>query len=167
MAVQTVFSSNLDPASENLTARFLNATAFYIDAPLITADLEIDVFLQVYFPVGASERVRNLPLGKVEEQAILLNVTDTQSVVTIPNEYVDSGLEMALLFLASYSTFLEVYVLGRDCTLCQIKAQNTAIKSQLDDMQNTLAQILTAVSTPTVPIPLGISGMAQQFFFMQ
>lgn len=160
MAVQTVFSSNLDPTTENLTARFTNATGFYILAPFLNAELEIDVFLQVYFPTTLGEQVRNLPLGKIEEQAILLNVTDTQSLVTIPSEYLDSGLEMALLFLASSTTFLQVVVISPECTLC-------SINNRLNNIESTLQQILTAVNEPSTPVVVAGTAPQQQFFFIQ
>lgn len=141
MAVQTVFSSNLDPSIENLSTRFTDATAFYIDAPLIEPELEIDVFLQVYFPTSNNERIRVLSIGKISEASVLLNVTDTESVVTIPVEYVGTGLEMALLFLASSTTYLEAYVIGKNCTVCQLKAEIEAIKNTLSDMQAQLDRI--------------------------
>ena len=83
MALLTVFSDNLDPENGSLTARFTNATAFYIDAPLLGAELEIDAYLQVYFPTAIGERVRNLPLGKLKDGEIKLNEIDSISVETI------------------------------------------------------------------------------------
>ena len=80
MALQTVFSNNLDPANGSLTARFKHATAFYIDTPLESDELEIDVFLQVYFPTQTKERTRNLALGKLKDGQITLNETDTETV---------------------------------------------------------------------------------------
>lgn len=167
MAVQTVFSSNLDPSLENLTARFTNATGFYILAPFLNAELEIDVFLQVYFPTALGEQVRNLPLGKIEEQAIKLNITDTQSLVTIPSEYLGSGLEMALLFLASSTTFLQVVVISPECTLCQLKTQIETVDNRLNDIESTLQQILTAVNEPSAPVVVAGTTPQQQFFFIQ
>ena len=184
MAVQTVFSSNLDPAAENLTIRFTNATGFYITAPFLNAELEIDVFLQVYFPTPLGEQVRNLPLSKIESQAILLNVTDTQSLVTIPSEYRDTGLEMALLFLASSTTFLQVVVVSPDCSLCELDNRIDALQQQLTNglnqltqnqaaMQNTLNQILTIVGADVVIpgtvdpggiVPVGLAATAANFF---
>ncbi|MEO1692186.1 MAG: hypothetical protein AAFR63_11755 [Cyanobacteria bacterium J06631_6] len=132
MVLQTVFSNNLNPATGSLTARFMNATAFYIDAPLLNAEMEIDVFLQVYFPSQSGERLRNLPLGKLKDGIIKLNETDTETVVPIPNEFVDSGLEMALFFLSSDETFIEVYILGKDCTLCNLDLKIDAILENLE-----------------------------------
>jgi len=132
VVLQTVFSDNLNPATGNLTERFQNATAFYIDAPLLDAEMEIDVFLQVYFPAASKERLRNLALGKLKDGQITLNETDTETVVPIPNEFVDSGLEMALFFLPSDEIFLEVYVLGKDCTLCNLDLKIDAILENLE-----------------------------------
>ena len=183
MAVQTVFSSNLDSAAPNLSSRFVDATAFYIDAPLINSELEIDVFLQVYFSTGAGERVRNLALGKISEQSILLNVTDTESVVAIPSEFVGTGLEMALLFLASSTTYLEAYAIGKDCTLCGIQQQIESVENKVNSIEsvvNDLANnssavsdvldlilnlILTSIGVPANIIPA--STIQQQFFGLQ
>ena len=106
MAVQTVFSNNLDPASPNLSARFTDATA-----------LEIDCFLQIYFPAQIGEQVRVIPIGKINEQSILLNLSDTETVSVIPIEFLNTNLEMALLFLASSETFLQAAVVQPDCTI--------------------------------------------------
>ena len=107
----------LDPENGSLTARFKHATAFYIHTPFKSIQLEIDVFLQVYFPVGIKERSRNLALGKLKDGQIKLNEVDTKTVVPIPNEFVDSNLEMALFFLSSDTTYLEVFVLTQDCKM--------------------------------------------------
>ena len=135
MAVQTVFSDNLDPGNFNLSERFTDGVAFYIDAPLIDSELEIDVYLQVYFPTAQSQRVRNLPLGKITEQSILLNQTDTESVVAIPEEFLGTGLDMALLFLASSTTFLEVYVITKNFTVERLQNDIDQIKEQLNRIQ--------------------------------
>lgn len=182
MAVQTVFSSNLNPAVENLTTRFTNATGFYILAPLLNAELEIDVFLQVYFPTTLGEQVRNLPLGKIEEQAVLLNITDTQSLVTIPSEYLNTGLEMALLFLASSSTFLQVNVLSPECTLCSLDSKLTTISESLNTLteDSFTDQLIQQLQDRLLPLiiqgilalltgggSVGVLTGAQQFFFLQ
>ena len=183
MAVQTVFNDNLDPSQPNLSSRFVDATAFYIAAPLISSELEIDVYLQVYFPTNADERVRNLALGKISEQSILLNVTDTESVIAIPSEFVGTGLEMALLFLASSTTYLEAYAIGKNCTLCGIQQQIESVENKLNSIEsvvNDLANNSSAVSdvldlilnliltSVGVPVPIaGISTIQQQFFGLQ
>lgn len=147
MALLTVFSNNLDPENGSLTARFSNATAFYIDAPLLNAELEIDAYLQVYFPTATGERLRNLPLGKLKDGQIKLNEIDSISVETIGLELLDSGLEMAIYFTPSQPIFLEVYVLGQECTLCSLDAKLDAILENLEtvgseDFQNSLVQFL-------------------------
>jgi hypothetical protein len=138
VAVQTVFSNNLNPNAPNLTSRFTGATGFYIAAPLITAELEIDCYLQVYFPAIINEQVRNIPLGKIEDQSILLNLTDTETASVIPIEFVDTNLEMALLFLASDSTFLEVAVIKPDCTIYSLQNQLNELSNRVDLILNAL-----------------------------
>lgn len=164
MAVQTVFSNNLDPSSPNLSSRFVDATAFYIDAPLIDSELEIDLYLQVYFPAAGGERVRNLPLGKISEQSILLNITDTESVQCISSEFVGTGLEMALLFLASSTTYLEAYAIGKNCTVCQLKTEIDGIKSTLTSIQQQLDRI---EANSQNPVPVGTSAQQQQQLFFR
>ena len=132
MAIQTVFSNNLDPTTGSLTSRFTNATGFYIDAPLLNEEIEIDVFLQVYFPTESKERVRVLALGKLSDGQIKLNETDTETVKAIPKEFVDSGLEMALYFWSSDNTFLEVFVVVPDCSLCQIQGGVLSLLEEFD-----------------------------------
>ncbi len=161
MALQIVFSDNLDPATSNLSVEFFNATAFLIEAPGLTTELEIDVFLQLYLTGINGQLVRNIPLGKVEEQAILLNVTDTETATAIPAEYLNSGLEMRLLFLASEATFLYAYVIQPDCTLC-------GINRRLDTLETKIDLILNNLNVP-VPAPLPVAGTTSQqaFFFLQ
>ncbi len=177
MAIQTVFSDNLDPGNGSLSARFINATGFYIDAPLISEELEIDVFLQVYLPANSGERIRNLPLGKLVEGQIKLNQTDTETIAAIPYEYVGSGLEMALFFLASSTTYIEAYAVGSDCTLCQIREEILALSQEvnarfdgvdgrLSNIENVLSQILATVNTPDPPIIVPAAS-EQAFFFIQ
>ena len=132
MVVKSIYSNNLNPAQPNITERFTNAVGFFINAPLLDAELEIDCFLQVYLPFTAGEQVRNYPLGKITEQAILLNLTDTESLVSIPEEFLDTDLEMSLLFLASDTTFLEVYVIEKKYNLAD---DLTLIKDQLSTIQ--------------------------------
>ncbi len=146
MVLLTVFNSSLNPTTGSLTARFVNATAFYINAPLLPDELELDVFLQVYFPTAAGERVRNLALGKLKDGQIKLNEVDTETVVPIPNEFLDSGLEMALFFLASESITLEVYVLGQDCTLCELENKIDSLDSKLDDLTSRVEDLANANS---------------------
>ena len=71
MAVTQIYSNVVNPTEPNLSSRFTNAIAFYISAPLISSEVEIDVFLQLYLP---SNQVRNILLGKITEQAVLLNL---------------------------------------------------------------------------------------------
>lgn len=169
MAVLEVFSDNLDPAQPNLSARFTNGVAFFINAPLIEPELEIDVYLQVYFPSVTGELVRNLPFTKTIEGSTLLNVTDTESLVTIPSEYLDTGLEMALLFLASDNTYLDVFVVTKGE---QQETDFSELLEQLDLVFTTLQAILALLGVPVPPIlPPGVPTTAQQnlfdFFFLE
>ena len=128
--------------------------------------------MQVYFPFITGEIARNYPLGKIEEQTILLNITDTESLVSIPQEFLDTGLEMALLFLASDTTFFEVFVIQKNYNLPDrlqtIENQLTLLQNQLNlelpVIQSKLDLILTLVNLPPVPLP--IPPTQQQFFFL-
>ncbi len=172
MALQVVFSNNLDPSGVNLSSRFSDAVGFYISAPLISAELEIDVFLQVYFPAVIGEQVRNIPLGRIEEQAVLLNVTDTETANIIPSEFSDTGLEMALLFLASNTTFIQAAIVTKDCSLTQVceevadlRGEVTALQDSLTQSQSTLDLILAALNIVINPLPPSL--LQQAFFFLQ
>lgn len=137
MAVQIVFQNNLNSAVENLSSRFTGATAFYIAAPFINAQLQIDVFLQVYFPGITGEQVRVIPLGQIEEQAIVLNLIDTETCQIIPSEFVDTDLEMALLFLASDSTFIQASIVKPNYTLSDISNSLDLINARLTTISDT------------------------------
>lgn len=153
MALQQIYSNNLDFSQPNLTDRFTDAIAFFINTPLSDFELEIDCFLQVYFKTESGEISRNLPLGKIEEQAILLNKIDTETLFFIPQEFVNSNLEMALLFLASDTTFLEVFVVKKEINLQQ----------ELDKINQKLNSILTNCNQPVADNSLS---KQQAFFFI-
>ena len=165
MAVQIVFSGDLDPENPNLSTRFSEATSFFIQAPLINSELEIDVYLQVYMPGVIGETARNIPLGKIVEQTVLLNVTDTETANLIPIEYQNTGLEMALLFSASDTTYLYAIVIKPDCNICQLSSQNNDIQMTLANMQITLQQIKNAVGVPASSASANTA--SEQFFYLQ
>jgi hypothetical protein len=151
MSTQIVFSGNLNPSAANLSNRFTEASVFFIEAPLLNVELEIDVFLQVYLPGVLGETTRNIPLGKIESQAILLNVTDTETASLIPLEYQNTDLEMALLFLASDTTYLYAVIVKPDCNLC-------LLKNQLNQL-NTKVDLILAYLNLGVPVfPASVSG---------
>ena len=152
MVLQQIYSNNLDPSQPNLTQRFSNAIGFFIDVPLLSSELEIDVFLQVYFNLGGREVARILPIARIEEQAILLNKTDTETLFTIPSELIDSSSEMALLFLSSDTTFLEVYIVKQSYNL---NDELKIIKDKLDLILSRQREVI--VST---------NDTQQQFFFI-
>lgn len=131
MARQIVFQGNLDPSRENLTVRFSDAVAFVIDAPFIDPEYEIDCFLNIYIPTETDELVRVVNLGKIEEQAILLNIADTEVASVIPYELVETGVEMALLFLSSDTTFLQVTAIVKDYSLRDVTARLERLENSL------------------------------------
>lgn len=172
MAVQTVFNGLLDPSQPNITARFVDATGFYLHAPLLSSEVEIDVFLQVYFPQIVGERVRNLPLGKLSENSLLLNQADTESVTPIPAEFVDTQYEMALLLLPSEAFTLEVVVIKPNCTvltLCldiaDLQQDVTDIKNTIDFVELALKAIFSLLGAPTLPVLPPTQAQAEFFFF--
>ncbi len=149
MGLQVVFSSNLDPASPNLSVEFSDATAFLIEAPSINAEMEIDCYLQIYLTGINGELVRNIPLGKISESAILLNLADTETASAIPVEYLDSGLTMRLLFLASSTTFIYAYIIKPDCTLCQLANSIEVVDGKIDDLATRLASLESKIDGVT------------------
>ena len=162
MAVQTVFSSNLDPSAPNLSTRFVDATAFYIAAPLINAEVEIDCYLQVYFPAEIGEQVRVIPLGKISEGSILLNISDTETASVIGVEFANTKLEMALLFLASSETFLQAAVVKPDCTICQLETQIKNLDTKLNLVLGSLnipQPVVSATATASSTNQLRILGI--------
>jgi hypothetical protein len=112
-------------------------------------EYEVDVFLQVYFPNIAGERVRNLPLGRISEGSILVNQIDTETVIPIPNEFVDSGLEMALLFLSSDYTYIDAYIVKPNCILCELNAKLDLVLANLGIPAPAIAATASTVDIPT------------------
>lgn len=146
MVVRQIYSNNLNGDEPNISERFSNAVGFIIDTPLLDSELQIDCFLQVYFPTESSEKIKNYPLGKIEEQVVLLNLTDTESLVSIPSEFLDTDLEMALLFLGGNSIFLEAFVIEKKYNLSE---ELTAIKESLSTIQqsNSLVELITELQS--------------------
>lgn len=135
MALTQVFNSTTNPTQPNLSSRFTDAIAFFIIAPDLTVEVEIDVFLQIYLPFN---QVRNIPLGKISEQTVLLNLTDTETLSVIPEELIDTDLEMSLLFLPSQAFALEAWIVTKQVTLLALQQQLVDIESDLNQIiQNT------------------------------
>lgn len=160
MVLQIVFQDNLNPSAPNLSDRFTDAVGFFISAPLIAVEYEVDCFLQVYFPAIIGEQTRVINLGKITEQSILLNLTDTETANIIPNEFLDTGLEMALLFLSSDTTFIQAAIVKKTCSL-------TEICSDLTQVKNALNLIANFLGVPIAPLPVIPSSTQQAFFFLQ
>lgn len=163
MALQLLYSDTLSPTSGTLTDRFSGATGFYIDAPSILEEIEIDVFLQVYIVTQAGESPRNYPLGKLKDGEIKLNETDTETIKSIPKEFLESGLEMAFLFLPSEAIPLDVWVVFPDCDLCEIKAQIQAfqdtVASEFDDIDDRLNVISTNINNRFDALDVRLTGI--------
>ncbi len=161
MAIQLLFDGTLNPLTGTLTNRFSGATGFYIDAPNISSEIEIDVFLQVYVVTQAGEQPRNLALGKLKDGVIALNQTDTETISLIPSEYLESGLDMAFFFIPSEAIELDIWIVLPDCNLCGIETRLTALSDRLNqrlnNIETTLGRILTAVNAPDIPIPVNAS----------
>jgi hypothetical protein len=140
MAVTNVFSNNLDASNinNNLSSRFSNATGFFIYAPFLAQqdiELTIDVFIQTFIKVGQTEFNRLTRIAKVEEQSILLNLADTDSVNTLPSEFVEvSEVEYALLFLPTDNTYLEAYAIYPDTTLLELEEKIQEIGAKIDGL---------------------------------
>jgi hypothetical protein len=150
VALLTVFSDNLLPIAGNLSARFTQAIGFFVDAPLTQYELEIDIFLQVYIPTPTGEIARNLPLSTA-------NPLDTETLITIPSEYFDSGLEMALLFLASSDTYLEAYVIGAECTSCDLDTKLNQINQLITDMSVFFQDNINSSSTTSTTASVAVT----------
>ncbi len=130
MPINQVLGQIISPAIPNLSSRFKNAVGFFINLPFVDTEIEIDVFLQIYLSFN---QVRNIPLGKIEEQAVLLNITDSETCQFIPQEYLDTDLEMALLFLPSESMYLEAFVINQNVLLSDLQNQLSEIQLLLQD----------------------------------
>ncbi len=162
MALQLVFADNLDSAVVNLSTRFTGATGFIIEAPSIPEELEIDCYLQIYIQGILGEIVRNVPLGRIEEQSVLLNLADTEICSIIPAELLETGLEMALLFVPSIAetAFIYATVIQPDCSLCALNARLDVIESKID-----LIDAKLNILIPVVPASID-SGDFNQFFLL-
>lgn len=164
MGVQIVFSGIVNPTILNLSERFKDAIGFFISAPLLDTEVEIDVFLQIYLSI---EQIRNIPLGKITEQAVLLNLTDTESVSIIPEEFQDTDLEMALLFLPSESFTLQAFIITKDVTLNSLSEQLIEINRRLNEIpvntnftnvtNNTVDINLPFLGLPSLPVALELN----------
>ena len=162
MGLQLVFADNLDASKVNLSTRFTGATAFIIEAPLLSTELEIDCYLQIYVQGILGEIVRNVPLGRIEEQSVLLNLADTEICSIIPAELLETGLEMALLFVPSIAetAFIYATVIKPDCSLCALDARLDVIESKID-----LIDAKLRILIPVVPASMD-SGDFNHFFLL-
>lgn len=168
MALQIVFQNNLSPGTINLSSRFTDATGFYISAPFIANQYQIDVYLQIYFPTETVEQVRVISLGLIEETAILLNQINTERVSAIPIEYLNTGYEMALAFVSSDETFIQAAIIKPECTLSTVCNSLDSLKITLSNIQQQLDRIesKTGNTNPT-PAELSSNSATQQLLFFR
>lgn len=159
MALEIVFQNNLAPDSENLSTRFIDATGFYIAAPFLSSEYQIDVYLQLYLTTQTDEQVRVLSLGTIEEKAVWLNIIDTERFQTIPTELLSTGVEMALLFLSSDETFIQAAIVKPECTISDVCSSLSAIEARLTAIENALNSTPVENTAPTQS--------QQQFFGLQ
>lgn len=146
MPVTEVLSKIVVPDKTNLTDRFVDAIGFYIFTSLIDTEVEIDVYLQIYLPLN---RIRNIPLCQIIEQETKQNITDTETILSIPEEYQDTGLQMALLFLPSESFQLDVFVITKNFTLSSLNDKLIAIERKINEIPDFLIPAELNTGSPT------------------
>ena len=162
MTVSTVFSGVAQTGVINTSDGFNNATAVFIQAPLLTVEVEIDIYLQVaHIPLVGAPVIRNCPLSISLGDSLKVNQIDTEIVLPIPFEFSATGLQMGLAFVVSQPVTLTIYIAKKTCTLETICENQNLIFSRLDTIDNTLANILAIVSIP-VPVPVA----ATQFMLL-
>lgn len=145
--MRRIYEGALNPSSFNLTDRFIDGIGFFIRAKNLASELRIDAYIQVFLPVSATEEIRNLPFSKVIESSILLNETDTESFVIIPEELSITGIEMAILFLASQPVDFEVYIIEKDSDINDIMSLLDRLFLQGERARILLEQILREVDS--------------------
>lgn len=143
MSYSVVFSQFLSPDQPNLSARFSDATGFYVNVPFEDVELEIDCFLQVYLNKENIEKVRVHHLGTIDN---IKNIIDTETIFTIPLEYQNTGVEMALLFVPSQQTTLYLEAI--------IVKQNVDLNVILDLLGTTNLKLNLLLESLNVPVPL-------------
>jgi len=119
-----VFNRSMTPASINRSDRFLGADFLYIIAPDSTAEIEMDVFLQIFLPFGEQRKIQ------LESPSILatVNQVNTETVARIPIEF--KGYEMYLALTPTSSDFLEVWVSGSTSPCEELGDQLDRIESK-------------------------------------
>lgn len=116
----TIFSNTLDPTVENYSDTFLGAIGFYLIAPSLTSEVEIDIFLQVNFSPTIIRLVKLEPL----------NISNTERLTLIPAELRELSVPMRLLILPSQAFFLEIILVK--------VTYNDALKDEIIDTLSNL-----------------------------
>lgn len=94
--------------------------------------------MQLYLP---NDEVRNIPLTRIEEQSILLNIADSETATVISGEFVDTDLDMALLFLPSESFFLQAFVITKDISLIELGQQLDSLQTEISEIKQSLDEL--------------------------
>jgi hypothetical protein len=94
----TILSSTLNPSIENYSDTFSEGIGFYLIAPTLISEVEIDIFLQIQFSPTTIRLVRLEPL----------NVSNTERFTLIPAELREINVPMRLLILPNQAFLLEI-----------------------------------------------------------
>ncbi len=165
MSIERIYSGAGSGDAILNTDSFRNGKAIYIIAPNITDELEIDFYLQV--DIG-------------DQQRRLLTLTndfraDTVRFFVIPEELINSNLDLYVAFSNTLGITIEIFVVLADITLESISDDlqeitngiaNIAEDTTTEEAIELIVHILTAISAgnplPALPSGLGaLSGAGQ------
>ena len=130
MPQQKVFSGDANTNIVNRTDNLNSAVAFYVLAPDITDELEIDFYLQLEVSTDKNQRIRITPD----------NFASSLLVYEIPQQYQGLDLNIYGAFLVSFNLSLEVWAITSEVSL-------KAIKEKIDLLEELIQQSTEQLTT--------------------
>lgn len=136
----SIFNQTTVSDAENRSIEFTSGLGFYLIAPTIADEIEIDIFLQVQLSPSIVRQVRLEPM----------NLSNTERLTLIPSQLANLGLPMYLAIFPSEAIDLEIILLQPISPLEEIT-------ELLDKLNQLLEIILNFFNIPLPVIPASAS----------
>jgi hypothetical protein len=153
MSITKVFDGIANTNTENLTALVNGATGFYIVAPDLSEEIELDFYVQ--FELNIFERNKRI---RIQDD---ITLSDTLTLIPLPEELRNiNSNNIKLLFLTDIQFYLEVYIIIPDKfdgeeDLEEIKTQLTELLEKVESSDKNIEVLLDIV----LPLLTGTSGL--------
>ncbi len=137
---ELIFSGGVGALSENTTESFSDGIAFFVEAPDISDELELDFYLQFAVNGFQNKGVKLTPEP----------IADTLFLYIIPEELSNTGEQFYASFISNTSTAIEVWIIKKDTSLATIDEKLEEILLEVDGVEEGILANLTLDIAQTI-----------------